>query len=385
MKKMRTGTIESFWLDHVDAVGTALGHLTEVRRDGRDRWEESARLVREIGRLAAHGLGIRCEQRNTHTMGSIEETILEVEIATIQDAERVDQRVDVVWRRQAFRDGKSSCHAQFRTVGKIDVMPVWRDATGYEPRVGEALESAIAAAREAGLPPPLDRILQERPGPWREQIAARTGSDLRGSENKGGSLQELNAQANKCQSLSSPENGFGVLARTGSLKAMEACAATLGTALDAARRWETHGCRDGLCGLATVVGNAGGDLRLTYAGHGTRVLAIEIGCETRAAHRLREVPEDEEVLISNAETTTASVGVANRTGALGDEYTGQGRAVMAMLDEQRAPGKYGEKVSAMLKRIAEHPEVITYDAADAASDREDGTWSDLINDHIRGN
>ena len=333
--------VETFWLENARTVATAVKHLDETSKASRSEEERKDELAREAGRLAAHGIGIRC-LRKPHWPSNSEETILKAELTTLHNRDRRHQQLEVVWR-ETRDDGSKTWQADIHIGTDGDVKPIW---------VG---------------PQRIENFPRNEGGSW------TPSSD---KADKAEALEELRNLEEATRRLSTPRTGAEVLGDLGNLAEIEACAKELETALDAAANWIANGQRGGICRLTEELGRARAQLRLTYEGPGTRVVAVEIVCQGQAGRRLQSMGGGER-LMSDAPRTTGSVGIANRDGSPELEAADHGRTCLALLDEQRSQPGYTSRVLETLHTIAAHAEVSTYDAAERAIDRRKGRWDQL--------
>ena len=198
------------------------------------------------------------------------------------DVAALDQRDrQIVWR-ETHDDGSKTWQVDIHIGTDDDVEPIWLG------------------------PQQIENFPRNEGGSWTPSFDKSDTAEA---------LEQLRNLEEATRRLSTPRTGAEVLGDLGNLAEIEACAEELQSALKIAAQWIANGQRGGVCRLTEELGRARAQLRLTYEGPGTMVVAVEIVCQGQAGRRLQSMGDGER-LMSDAPRTTGSVGIANRNGSL---------------------------------------------------------------------
>ena len=333
---------EWFWLRHAELLAAATRHLEQAAEEtGNDRKLQTERLDEEVGRLAAHGIGVRCRQQPGWMAGT-DETVLAGELRSWQGTPRTE-RILLKWRNSDTESDSSKrrrWHAEVLGGGIPDVEPLWIDT---------AKTGSITDVLERGAPQTTD------PDP---ATARRT----------------LGGLYKAAKLLSTSGAGPGTRSGETTVEDLERCAAIATTALKTTAAWHDQNHPGGLTEIAKRIHDAGAQLRLEYPWHNSNTVIAQILCIARGSKRLGW-SYNKAVLMNGSGETRAGIGTEHKDNATVLKTSEYGAAVQAFLLERREPSRDADGLLRTLRSIPEHAEMRTAAAADLYTHQQREQWA----------
>ena len=332
---------------HIGLVGRVIKGLEAISAAGETTTEPTETrhaLEHELGRLAAHGIGVRMwrgpdSSTRTHFEATLECT--SGETAGLRITSETPTPAKRTWKAVVREPG----------AGARTQAVAWRDG------------------RHDGLEEELDRL---------------TGSIERTDGEA--DLQTLNEVAKASVRITDPERRTAaVLADPATPLATRRCSAELLGALTWIDAWSRQMPKRGAGGLQALVRRLSekssyATIQLTYQPNGT-LLEAGVLIQTRGTPSEQLLAEGNRVM-SRPNWTTAWAGVrAARWGELQLETQGTGRIALATLDEQKHGLGDRERVRKVLTALATHPEVAERGAIEKVltESTDSATWVPLVN------
>ena len=336
---MRKG-VREFWDQHIEMIAAVLQNLEETAVQ--KRTDESAvnAVLDQLGRLAAHGIAVRAA--SNHPGDAELEIKLESSGAPAAVLRVIDHGHDSSGRH---RWSASACEP-----GRGKRIGPWTDPLGKRGRWPST----------AGDPPP--NTPPQAAGPAYERVARRA---------RWLSI-EHRAVADVMDQPPAPIHARSCgRALTAALREIEAWGAAV-----------ESGSTDGICKLARALGRVEGGiaaLRLTYQREG-ELLEVALIVQARAARLITGIEPN--TVRSREEWRTAGVSLVPPRGEARRarlDAEGDGRFVLALLQEKHMRAGNRDYIRRTLEKVAEHPQAGRLEAARGALAAQDrpGEWTVL--------